>query len=410
MRNLIYFLASLLTAVAVAFALHSWLAEHNDPGYVLIGFGHWSLETSLTVFAVVEVIGFFILYSFFRLMGVLLRMPGRIAKNRRNVKFNRSQEALIAGLIDAADGNFERAEKVLIKHAGQSGAPLLHYLTAARAAQSRGALDKRDEYLQKAAEQTSEHDLTVGLTQAELHLSEQQFDEALKTLGKLHSINPGHARVLSMMHQAYRHLGDWDALSKLLPKLQSNKVLMETEVRLLETETYSRLLKQAAQQNDQQAVQDCWATVPQHIRAMPGIANIYFAAMMGVGAAREIEADMVKQLSRHWDRTLVVLYANLESDDVGRQLQTAEQWLAAYPTDPVLLQVLGKLALRSGQMEKAEQYLLRSINIDASVAAYQLLGELMFVRDEKDKACDYFKRGLELASSEVVQQVETSSV
>ncbi|MBS3965097.1 MAG: heme biosynthesis protein HemY [Methylomonas sp.] len=406
MKNLIYFLVSLLTAVAVAFGLHSWLAAHNDPGYVLMGFGHWSLETSLTVFVVALVIGFFALYCVFRLLGVLLRMPGHVAKNRLSVKLNRSQDALIAGLIDAADGNFERAEKVLIKHASQSGAPLLHYLTAARAAQSRGALDKRDEYLRKAAEQASDSDLTVGLTQAELHLSEQQFDEALKTLGTLHSINPGHARVLSMMHHAYRHLGDWEALSKLLPALQEHKVLMETEVRLLETETYSRLLKQAAQRNDPQAVKDCWATLPQHIRIMSGVANIYFAAMMAVGAGSEVEADMVKQLSRHWDRTLLVLYADLESQDATRQLQTAEQWLAAYPTDPVLLQTLGKLALRCGQMEKAEQYLLRSINVDASVSAYQSLGELMFVRDEKDKACDYFKRGLELASSEVVHQVD----
>ena len=64
MRNFLYFVASLLSAVALAFALHSWLAKHNDPGYVLIGFGHWSLETSLTVFTVTLVIGFFVLYSF----------------------------------------------------------------------------------------------------------------------------------------------------------------------------------------------------------------------------------------------------------------------------------------------------------------------------------------------------------
>ncbi len=406
MKNLLYFLGSLLSAVAVAFLLHSWLAEQNDPGYVLIGFGHWSLETSLTVFTVGLVISFFALYNVFRLLGVLIRLPGQLSKRRRSIKFNRSQDALVSGLVDAADGNWERAEKVLIKHAANSGAPLLHYLTAARAAQSRGALDKRDEYLKKAAEQSPDSNLTVGLTQAELHLSEQQFGQALETLGKLHSIDPGHARVLKMMHQAYQHIGDWEGLSRLLPSLQQNKVLLEAEVKLLEIETFSRLLKQAAEQHDQQAIEMCWTGIPEHIKTVPGVANIYFAAMIEAGAGAAIEDSLIKQLAKHWDDTLLVLYANIESFDHAKQLQTAEQWLAVFATDPVLLRVLGKLALKAHQLEKAEQYLLKSLHIDASVAAYQLLGELMFSKGDKDKACDNFKRGLELASSEVISQVE----
>ncbi|OHX35484.1 heme biosynthesis protein HemY [Methylomonas sp. LWB] len=403
MKNLMYFLGSLLTAVLVAFLLHSWLAEHNDPGYVLIGFGHWSLETSLTVFTVGQVLGFFVLYSLFRLLGVLVRMPAQISKRRRTIRFNRSQEALVAGLVDAADGNWESAEKVLIKHAAHSGAPLLHYLTAARAAHSRGAMDKRDEYLKKAAEQSADSDLIVGLTQAELHLSEKQFEQALQALGKLHSINPGHARVLKMMHQAYQHLGDWEGLSKLLPTLQQHKILMEAEVKLLETETYSRLLKQAAASNDEPAIAACWAAVPNHIKVVPGIANIYFAAMIAVGAGVRVEDAIMAQLAKHWDETLLALYATVDTGDDAKQLQGVEQWLAVYPNSAVLFQVLGRLALKAGQMEKAEQYLLKSLHIEASVAAYQLLGEVFFAKGDKDQACDYFKRGIELAANEMIR-------
>lgn len=405
MRNALYFLASLLSAVALAYALHRWLAQHNDPGYVLIGFGHWSLETSLTVFAVASVLGFFVLYNLFRLLGVLLRLPGQMSKRSKSIKFNRSQEALIAGLFDAADGNWESAEKVLIKHAAHSGAPLLHYLTAARAAQSRGALDKRDEYLQKAAAQSSDDNLTVGLTQAELHLSEQQFEQALTTLSKLHSINPGHARVLKMMHHAYQHLGDWEGLSHLLPSLQQNKILMETEIKLLQTKTYSSLLKKTAAQNDEAAIQACWDDIPGHIQTLPGIANIYFAAMIAMGAGRRVESGIIQQLGKHWDNTLIELYASIETEDAARQLQTAEQWLAVYPSDPTLLKVLGKLAHKMGLQEKAEQYLLKSLQIESSVGACQLLGEVSFSKGDKDQACEYFKRGLQLASSEVLTQL-----
>lgn len=409
MKNLIYFVASLIAAIAVAFLLHNWLSSYNDPGYVLIGFGHWSLETSLTVFTVIQVIGFFFLYSFFRLMGVLIRMPSQVAKRRQSIKFNRSQEALIAGLFDAADGNWESAERVLIKHASNSGAPLLHYLTAARAAQSRGALDKRDEYLRKASEQSADNDMTVGLTQAELHLSEHQFEKALDTLSKLHEINPNHGRVLKMMHQAYQHLGDIEAINKLLPSLQEHKIVMEGEVKLLETQTFSRLLKQAAANNDTQAIVACWDEIPRHIRTLPGVANIYFAAMINAGAGADVEAGLIKQLGRYWDATTLALYAMVESNDTAKQLQSAEQWLAVYPSDAMLFSVLGRLALKVEQMEKAEQYLLKSLHIEESVDALQLLGELEQAKGEHDKACASFKRALALASNEVIKQAENIS-
>jgi HemY protein len=407
MRNLIHFFGSLLGALVAVYILHSWLADANDPGYVLLGLGHWSLETSLTVFVAGLIVGFCIFYWFFRLVGVLIRMPRQWAKRKHNIKFNRSQEALIAGLFDAADGNWERAENILIKHAANSGAPLLHYLTAARAAQSRGALDRRDEYLKKAEEHSSDSNMTVGLTQAELHLSEQQFEQALETLGKLHSINPGHARVLKMMHQAYQHLGDWEGLSKLLPSLEKHKIIMEGEVKLLETRTFSSLLKQAAAQNDQQAIQTCWEQIPQHIKNLPGVANIYFAAMIKIGAGLTVELTISNQLAKHWDSTSLMLYASLETPDATKHLQDAEKWLAVYPNDPVLLRVLGKLALKDRQVEKAQQYLLKSLRIDASVDAYQFLGDVLFAKGEIDQACDYYKQALQLASSEVLNRAES---
>jgi HemY protein len=70
MKKLLYFLGSLLATVATAFFVSHWLQGFDNPGYVLIGIGHWSLETSLVVFAVSLIIGFFVFYLFFRLLGM----------------------------------------------------------------------------------------------------------------------------------------------------------------------------------------------------------------------------------------------------------------------------------------------------------------------------------------------------
>ncbi len=409
MKNIMYFLGSLLLAVIAAFVAYKWLGGFENPGYVLIGIGYWSLETSLIVFAVSLIMGFFVLYIFFRSLGWLFRLPSQIKNRGKNINFNRSQEALIAGLVDSAEGNWEKAEKVLIKHASHSGAPLIHYLTAARAAQSRGAYDKRDEYLKNAAIHAPGSDVAIGLTQAELHLSEKQFEQALTTLTRLHSIDPTHANVLKLLHQAYQQAGDWEGIRKLIPSLNTNKVLMEAEIKLLETETFSKLLKQAAERGSVAEIEALWAEMPDYIRNMKGVSAIYFAAMIDAGAGAKIEGGLSRALSTTWDQTLVVLFGNVQSIDVARQLETAEHWLPMHPRDAVFLTVLGKLSMKCGDNQKAATYLTKSISIEPTVPAYQLFGDLLFAQGDKDRASECYKQGLELASSEIVSRIDSIS-
>ncbi len=409
MKNIMYFLGSLLVAVAAAFFAYKWLGGFENPGYVLIGIGYWSLETSLIVFAVSLIMGFFVFYIFFRFLGWLLRLPGQIKNRGKSIKFNRSQEALIAGLVDSAEGNWEKAEKVLIKHASHSGAPLIHYLTAARAAQSRGAYDKRDEYLKKAADQAPGSDVAIGLTQAELHLSEKQFDQALQTLTRLQSIDPTHASVLKLLHQAYQQAGDWEGIRKLIPSLNNNKVLMEAEIKLLETEAFSKLLKQAAERGSADEIDSLWSEIPDYIRNMKGVSAIYFAAMIDAGAGAKVEGGLSRALSTTWDQTLVVLFGNVQSIDVARQLETAEQWLPMHPRDAVFLTVLGKLSMKCGDNQKATTYLTKSLSIEPTVPAYQLFGDLLSAQGDKDRASECYKQGLELASSEIVSRIDSIS-
>jgi HemY protein len=406
-KRLFYFLVALVVAFAAAYLVSSWIEGFDSPGYVLMGIGNWSLETSLSVFAATQIITFFFGYYFFRTLGVLVRLPEQLKRRGKSIKFNRSQEALIAGLVDSAEGNWEKAENILIKHASHSGAPLLHYLTAARAAQSRGAFDKRDEYLQKASSQAPDASVAVGLTQAELHLSGNQFEQALDTLKKLHTINPTHASVLKLLHQTYKHIGDWEGLRHLLPSLHTNKVLMEAEIKLLETETFSTLLKQSAQAGNTQSIRELWLEIPNYIKKMPGIAAIFFAAMINVGSGADVEDELATALSASWDQTLLVLFGSLNSNNTSKQLEMAERWLSVHPNDPVLLAVLGKLSQKCADIEKAEAYLLQSIAAEPTVQAYQLLGDLRFTQGDKDQASQCYKNGLELASSEIISRIDT---
>jgi HemY protein len=406
MKKLLFPLIILAGLGYSGFVGSQFLTTLNSAGYVLIGIEQWSIETSLFVFLGVLIALFFIFYFSFRLLGFTFRLPQKIKNRVERNKLAISQQALIKGLVDSAEGNWENAEEILIKHASNSGAPLIHYLTAARAAQSRGAIDKRDEYLQIAAQHGDKTEIAVGLTQAELNLSGEQYSEALETLTRLHSMNPTHASVLRLLHLTYQQLGDWQALRSLIPSLNTQKVLMEAELKLVETNVFSNLLKQAAEQKNTAELKHLWSEMPLSIKVMRGVAAIYFAAMIDVGLGAEIEDELVKNLSSNWNDTLLVLFGNIQSTDPILQLETAERWLIGHADNSVLLMVLGKLSGQRADYVKAARYLKQSIVLEPNVQSYRLLGDLALTQGDANSASQFYKQGLELASGELVNQIE----
>jgi HemY protein len=400
-------LVALVTG-AIVLGAYALFKQMSDVGYLIVGFGSWSLETSLVVAAITLLIAFLLFYLLLRSLILTLRLPKTLKQRGAAKRVQRSQDALIVGLVESAQGNWERAEKTLIRHAANSGVPLVHYLTAARAAAQRGASELRDEYLNIAAESMPDAELAIGLTRAELLLSENQFEEALNNLSHLNRIAPSHAAVLKLLHRTYAQLGDWESLHALIPVLKSGKVLMEAEIRLLETETYSALLKQKAQSRDAETLKDLWSYIPKHVRKTVAVQTLYFAAMIEAGAGAEIESELRAALFAQWEQTLVVLYGCIElaGKAAAGQLEFAQVWLKSHSTDPILLRVLGKLCIRNLLDEKAEKYLKESLRIESSVEAFHLLGDLYSRRGDKERASDAYRQGLLLASSEVVKQVE----
>lgn len=405
-RKIVFSLAGIVLILGLVAYGYKRLASQGDAGYVIIGIGDLALETSLYVAVMFVAVTFLLLYALIRLVFGAAKLPQALKKRGAEDAVKRSQEALISGLLQTAEGNWEKAERNLIRHAADSGVPLINYLTAARAAHGRGAQEQREEYLRLAQNSMPGTELAVGLTRAELQLSTRQFEEALQSLADLHRIAPGHAAVLRLFHQLYAQTENWEALHGLMPQLRSNKILMEAEIKLLETETYSALLKQRAESRDPAALREIWRHIPAHIREMTGIESLYFAAMIEAGAGQEVEEGVRLALGQDWNETLLVLYGCIQMADTAKQLQHAEAWLAPHPDDPVLLRVLGALATRIKQTEKARHYLQRSLDEEPSVEAYRLMADLLFAEKDFATAGEFYRKGLMLASKEVVAQIE----
>ena len=392
MRTLIAAFLALLAAVLVTL----WVKQDN--GYVLIGYGTWTIEGSLALFTLGVLAMFILLHLSLRLLSRLWQMPEQVAEWRRKRRIQRAHRSLTRGLVELAEGRWKVAERHLTRHAEQSETPLINYLAAARAAQLQGEHGRRDDYLHLAHESMPSADVAVGLTQAELQLAHQQYEQALATLMHVRSLSPKHNYVLKLLKKLYENLGEWQKLEEILPDLRRRKVIGDKEFQALEGQVLRERLKQESVSVDQ--LVHYWQSIPKDLRQDQSMLIEYCRRMLPLGAGPRVEPLIANALSRQWVSELVVLYGQIELNDPSHQLAVAEGWLKQHPEDAVLLLTLARLALKNKLWGKARSYLEASISIAPTPESYQQLGLLLERLGEPAKAAKCFRAGLGLASTE----------
>ena len=187
----------------------------EDPGYVAISFRGNLIEMSVPVLVGLAALLVFGVWLIRR----LIQAPRRLGEAAGRYRAGRAGMKLTRGMIEVAEGNFARGEKLLARAASTSDAPLFNYLQAARAAHLQGQDERRDEWLRLAFEQTPEAANAVLLTQAELQLDREQHEQALATLRRLEENSKDHSYALALLGRLYYRLQDWDNLASILPKL-----------------------------------------------------------------------------------------------------------------------------------------------------------------------------------------------
>ena len=119
----------------------------NHPGYVLIAYGQYTVETSLWVGLVLLTLIALLLYAAIALLRKVFSGQRSIAGWLGQRKTRRAARLTHRGLINFIEGNWERARRQLVGGAEHSEVPLLNYLIAARASFQLDEADKMREYL-----------------------------------------------------------------------------------------------------------------------------------------------------------------------------------------------------------------------------------------------------------------------
>ncbi len=391
MRWLLGALLALIGAVAAA------LIAREDPGYVLIAHGGWSIEGSLVLLIAAILGGYALLWLTLKLLNTLRRTPGALLGWGRGRHGAAARKRTQRGLIALAEGEWKKAEKELARSARHSDTPLINYLGAARAAQKRGADQRRDDYLSRAARSMPEARLAVGLTQAEVQISSNQLEQALATLEHLRDSAPKHGLVLDLLRRLYAKLGAWEELLKVLPELRRQHLLDEREAAALERRCYDKLLEKT---QDTETLDTLWARLPKGMKKEAELLADYCRRRQALDGGSGCAALLREAIRREWNEELVRLYGLIEDGDAAQLHDQAEPWLKSYPQQPALYLALARQAMRAQLWGKARHHLEDALARRDDAETHCELGRLLQRLDEPEQAAEHFKQGLALAVGE----------
>lgn len=386
--SLLILLASVVLVAAIEF----------DPGYLLISYGHYTLESSIWIGLGVFLLFFFIVYGFFSVLRRAINGSSAFSNWLSGRDHRRSQKQTAKGLILFIEGNWRVSRRILSRAAAKSETPLLNYLIAAKASHVLGDEKETRAFLKKAEESTTGASNAVGLTQAELQLSSGQLEQSLATLTRVRRNAGKHPYVLHLLKQVYEGLNDWQQVLALIPELRKHSVLNAEELDKLVLKASQESIVEAAKVRGVSATQleKLWAQLPKEAIKNSKIVACYVNQLIVLGEMQKAEKLIRSQLKKDWNKELIALYGKVAVDDVAKQLIHAENWLKERNNDATLLLCLGRLSLRNSLWGKAREYFENSLKLEKNAEVYGELARLLVYLGELEKSNDYFQQGLVL--------------
>jgi HemY protein len=387
------FVACLLALVASAVLVA--LIEY-DPGYVLINYGYYTLESTLAVAVISLLVFMLVVYFLIRLVFRIINQSAAFRNWFSGFSGRRGDKLAARGLLDYSEGNWSKAAKSLSSSAQRSQNPLVSYLFAARAYNKIGESSTAHTLLKQAEQFSDGSSLAVALTQAELYVDDKKYELALATLKRLRQRAPKNVLAIRLLQQTFIGLNDWAGVIELLPELKKYKVLEKAELESLELMAAQSQLKMAARLkvNPVDALHAVWKKMPGSLTHANELVVSYCQYLIALGDEISAEKIIRNQLKRNWDKSLVDLYGRVKGADVPRQLVEAQAWLKTRNNDAALMLCLGRLSLRNQLWGKARDYFESSVKLQLNSEACAELGRLYAHLGEHEKSSSYFQKGL----------------
>lgn len=367
MKYLLWLLA--LFALAAALALG---ANLND-GYVLFVMPPWRIELTANFFALLFVLVFALFYVVVRAFFAFVGLPAQVAAYRERQGREKSFRLFQDAFRLLFEGRYGQALKRAKEAHDGGAAPGLAALIAARAAQRMRLPEEQDRWLTEATQIDPQIQSARWMLEAEMHLDNRQFEDALAALGHLQRAAGRHIAALRVELRARQGAGHWEDALRLARQLEKRSALPAEVAREVKVRAHQELLARKA--SDTRALLSYLREIPAD-EMHPRLARAAAEALLALDAHDEAAHVIEAQLEREWDDPLIALYGRCQGGSLSERIARAERWLLARAGDAALLLALGRLCVAWRLWGKAQSYLEASLALTPTRDAHLALASL----------------------------------
>ena len=357
MRLFLWLLALMAAAIGIA------VTARFNPGNVVLFYPPYRIDLSLNFFLVLQVLLFVLLYGLIRAFRTTMRMPQRVAAYRLRKRERDGNKGLRDALKALFEGRFGHAEKAALRAADLPENAGLAALIGARAAHRMRQVKRRDDWLDKAAGDSSLKTARL-MTVTELLVDDHQPEAALDAVRELNASGTRHIHALQWSLKAHQQARNWPEVLRLVRTLDKHRALHPALSSRLREMAYDDLLSDRSR--DAESVLRVWSTIPTDDRVKPYVASRAAAALNTRGLHDEARLVAQEALNANWDDRVVRSYreaaAPTGSAGLLAQIEQCEKWIKQRPTDAELALTLGALCLKQKLWGKAQHYLEQALS------------------------------------------------
>jgi len=282
------------------------------------------------------------------------------------------------------EGSWPEAERLTLQSMKKQGSNFLSALMAGFAAYQQAAYRRAGDYLENSL--AARHHI----------LAYQREDlESLLPLIRLIDaeieLSRDHLKILSYWYEA---LEAWPELQKLLPRIKQFKLFPGNKQKILEERTYGGVLALKAAAGFA-ALSATWQSLPKLAKSNPYLLERYTSLLIGLDKSDQAAKLLERLIDKDAEPKLFNLYGDLAGGDSKARFKNVEGWLSRYGYQDYILLCAGKLAIRESLWGKARDYLEASLQKNATVEVYAMLGYLLENMGQLKESQEYYKKALQ---------------
>ena len=220
-------------------------AISQDPGYLLVTWGDWQVETSVWLALSALMLSLVLLWFILRALRTTLRVPRALRRWLGLRSARGAQRRADKGFAAFFEGHWDVAEKALKKGGAPDEQTLLHPLYAALAALRRGESARALTLLEQAEREGSAPVSLITLARAECHLRAAATHDAERSLEQLSASERKTPRAKALRAELAYVQRDWQPLMELLADVRRAGIVPEEQMQVWERAGWMGLLSEA---------------------------------------------------------------------------------------------------------------------------------------------------------------------